>query len=226
VSTSSRGGTVQFLHVSELGRIARKWPDRAAEIVSGAFESVSADNIIVVESTAEGAAGEFYDLCMPALRRMREGAQETRLDWRLHFYPWYRKAAYRLTDEECALVVISDSKHKYFDKLEAELIDKRIEPAGFKIDRGQRAWYVKKEETQGRKMKREYPSTPEEAFEQAVEGAVFGEEMTKVRELGASRSSRPTRSSRSTRTGTSAPATRWPCGSASASGCRTAGSGS
>jgi hypothetical protein len=183
VSTSSRGGTVQFLHVSELGRIARKWPERAAEIVSGAFESVSADNIIVVESTAEGAAGAFYDLCMPALRRMREGAAETRLDWRLHFYPWYRKAAYSLTDEECDAVVVGESKHKYFDQLEVELVDKRIEAPGFKIKRGQRAWYVKKEETQGRKMKREYPSTPEEAFEQAVEGAVFGEEMTKVREL-------------------------------------------
>ncbi len=36
----------------------------------------------------------------------------------------------------------------------------------------------------GRKMKREHPCDPDEAFEQAAEGAVFGEEMTSVRENG------------------------------------------
>ena len=40
VGTSARGSTTQFLHVSEMGKIARKYPEKAAEIVSGAFESV------------------------------------------------------------------------------------------------------------------------------------------------------------------------------------------
>lgn len=173
VSTSSRGGTVQLLHVSELGKIARKWPERAAEIVSGAFESVPSDGCIVVESTAEGAAGEFYDLVSVAMKRKAEGAPETPLDWRLHFFPWFKKPAYRLDPR---LVIVSSQDHAYFDKLQAML--------GVKIDPEQRAWYVKKRETQKRMMKREYPSTPEEAFEQAVEGAVFGDEMTQVREAG------------------------------------------
>lgn len=173
VSTSSRGGTVQLLHVSELGKIARKYPERAAEIVSGAFESVPADGCIVVESTAEGAAGEFYDLVDTAVKRKAEGAPETPLDWRLHFYPWFKKVAYRLDPD---LVIVSSQDHAYFNKLQAEL--------GVTIDPAQRAWYVKKRETQKRLMKREYPSTPQEAFEQAVEGAVFGEEMTSIREAG------------------------------------------
>ena len=173
VSTSSRGGTVQLLHVSELGKIARKYPERAAEIVSGAFESVPQDGVIVVESTAEGAAGEFWDLVDAALKRMKEGAPETPLDWRLHFYPWFKKAAYRLDPE---LVAVSDRDHQYFNGLQATL--------GVTIDAAQRAWYVKKRESLKRLMKREYPSTPEEAFEQAIEGAVFGEEMTTVREAG------------------------------------------
>lgn len=173
ISTSSRGGTVQLLHVSELGKIARKYPERAAEIVSGAFESVPADGVIVVESTAEGAAGEFFDLVDLAMKRQEEGAPETPLDWRLHFYPWFKKGAYRL---DPTMVVVSDADHKYFNKLQAEL--------GVTIDPAQRAWYVKKRESLGRLMKREYPSTPREAFEQAVEGAVFGDEMTAVREAG------------------------------------------
>ena len=173
VSTSSRGGTVQLLHVSELGKIARKFPERAAEIVSGAFESVPQDGVIVVESTAEGAAGEFFELVDTALKRQAEDAPETPLDWRLHFYAWYKKAAYRLNP---VLVTVGDKDHQYFDKLQAEL--------GITIDSAQRAWYVKKRESLGRLMKREYPSTPLEAFEQAVEGAVFGQEMTAVREAG------------------------------------------
>lgn len=173
VGTSARGGTVQLLHVSELGKIARKYPERAAEIVSGAFEAVPATGCIVVESTAEGAAGEFYDLVEVALKRQAEGAPETPLDWRLHFYPWFKKSAYRL---DPALVIVSQADHAYFDKLQAML--------GVTIDAEQRAWYVKKRETQKRLMKREYPSTPQEAFEQAIEGAVFGDEMTAIREAG------------------------------------------
>lgn len=173
VSTSARGGTVQLLHVSELGKIARKYPERAKEIVTGAFEAVPADGCIVVESTAEGAVGEFYDLCEPAIKRQQEGAPESALDWRLHFYPWFKKAAYRL---DPATVHVSDKDHKYFDKVQAE--------TGIAIDPAQRAWYVKKRETLKREMKREYPSTPQEAFEQAVEGAVFGDEMTAIREKG------------------------------------------
>jgi hypothetical protein len=39
-------------------------------------------------------------------------------------------------------------------------------------------------ETLGKKMKQEYPATPKEAFEQAVEGAVYGDQMTRLREQG------------------------------------------
>jgi len=173
VSTSARGGTVQLLHVSELGKIARKHPEKAKEIITGAFEAVPRSGCIVVESTAEGAAGAFFELVEPALKRMHEGAPESELDFRLHFYPWYKKSAYR-TDP--AGVIVSSEDHRYFDGWQAKL--------GITIDAEQRAWYVKKKETLKREMKREYPTTPEEAFEVAVEGAVYGEEMTYLRERG------------------------------------------
>lgn len=174
VSVSSRGGTVQLLHVSELGKIALKFPQRAEEIKTGAFESVPQDGCIVVESTAEGAFGLFYDLCEPAMKRREAGKPETALDWRLHFYPWFDCKDYRLSPEDTALVDIPSTLHGYFRKLEVEL--------GIVIDPQQRAWYAKKQETQGKKMKQEYPSTPKEAFEQAIEGAVYGDQMTWLRE--------------------------------------------
>lgn len=173
VGTSSRGGTPQFVHVSEFGAICRKYPERAAEIVSGTFESVPMYGCCVVESTAEGAAGQFYDMVQTAIKRQAENSPETPLDWRLHFYPWFKKAEYRL---DPAMVIVSSQDNAYFNSLQASL--------GVTIDAEQRAWYCKKRETQKRLMLREYPSTPEEAFEQATEGAVFGEEMTAVREAG------------------------------------------
>lgn len=174
VGVSSRGGTVQLLHVSELGKIALKFPQRAEEIKTGALPSVPPDGIAIIESTAEGAFGLFYDLCEPAMKRAELGQQETQLDWRLHFFPWYEAKEYRLSDEDTALVPISPDLRRYFAKLEAEL---RIT-----IDANQRAWYAKTLETLGKKMKQEHPSTPKEAFEQAIEGAIYGDQMTYLRE--------------------------------------------
>jgi hypothetical protein len=177
IGVSARGGTVNLLHVSELGKIALKFPQRAKEIITGAIPAVPlVGGIAVIESTAEGAFGEFYELCEPAMKRREAGTPETALDWRLHFFPWFECADYRLSDHDAALVEIPDRLRKYFAKLEAEL--------GIKIDRNQRAWYAKTEETLGRKMKQEYPATPKEAFEQAIEGAVYGDQMTRLREQG------------------------------------------
>jgi hypothetical protein len=176
IGVSARGGTVNLLHVSELGKIALKFPQRAEEIKTGAIPAVPLDGIAVIESTAEGAFGLFYELCEPAMKRLEAGTPETALDWRLHFFPWYESEDYRLSDADVELVEIPDRLRKYFAKLEAEL--------KIKLDRNQRAWYAKTAETLGKKMKQEYPSTPKEAFEQAIEGAVYGDQMTKLREQG------------------------------------------
>lgn len=176
VSVSSRGGTVNLLHISELGKIALKFPQRAEEIKTGAIPSVPLDGIAVIESTAEGAFGLFWDLCEPAMKRAEANKPETVLDWRLHFFPWYECEDYTLSESDAALVDIPDSLKAYFAKIQAEL---RIT-----LSQGQKAWYAKTMETLGKKMRQEYPSTPKEAFEQAVEGAVFGDQMTKLREQG------------------------------------------
>jgi len=46
------------------------------------------------------------------------------------------------------------------------------------------AWYAKKCETQKADMKREYPSTPREAFESAVEGAYYADALVRAEEDG------------------------------------------
>jgi len=173
VSTSFRGGTLQLLHVSEFGKICRKFPEKAKEIVTGAFESVAAGNMLFIESTAEGMGGYFYDYTIQALKAKGEGAHLSTLDWKLHFYPWYAKPAYVLPTQG---VHISDKQAQYFRDLEAK--------TGLKLTPEQKAWWVKKKAGLMNDMGREYPGTPEEAFEQAIEGAIYGEQMTRIRELG------------------------------------------
>lgn len=172
VSTSARGTTVHLLHVSEMGKIARKFPEKAREIVTGSFEA-AATGMIFVESTAEGNAGQFYDICIAALKRAQAKAKQTRLDFRLHFFPWWRKPGNRL---DPAGVIISDEHKRYFKEIRAK--------HGIELDAAQRAWYVKKCETLDRDMKREHPSFPEEAFAQAIDGAVYATQMAVLRRLG------------------------------------------
>ena len=166
VGTSLRGGTFQFLHVSEYGKISARYPEKAVEIKTGALNTIHGNQLIFIESTAEGNSGEFYDLCQTAQRLEQQGTQLTVLDPKLHFYPWYKDTSYVMDAE----VSITDDMEKYFKSLPVELSAR------------QKVWYVKKADQQGEHMKREFPSTPEEAFEQSMEGAIYQREMRAVRE--------------------------------------------
>jgi N-methylhydantoinase B/oxoprolinase/acetone carboxylase alpha subunit len=66
VGTSLRSGTLQRLHVSEYGKLCAKFPEKAREVKSGAFNTVQAGQRITVESTAEGHAGHFYEMTKAA----------------------------------------------------------------------------------------------------------------------------------------------------------------
>lgn len=173
VSTSYRGGTLQRLHVSEFGKICRKSPEKAEEIVSGAFEAVPLDGQITIESTAEGREGRFYDYSTEAEHLAQQQSTLTQLDFKFHFFPWWEEPDYQMDPTG---VVIPDRLNTYFTSLEVRL--------GTTISPAQRAWYAKKEQVLKDKMKREYPSTPKEAFEQAIEGAYFADEMALIRERG------------------------------------------
>jgi len=170
VSTSYRSGTLQFLHVSEFGKIAAKHPDKAKEIITGAFEAVPKNGIIAVESTAEGNGGDFFDMVSAARVLQDDGRELTSLDFKFIFEPWWENPEYRLEGN----IVITDDDTDYFNELEQEL--------DIIIDEGQRRWYVAKKSSLKDTMKREYPSTPDEAFEVAIEGAYYADLVSKARQ--------------------------------------------
>lgn len=173
VNTSYRGGTLQRLHVSEFGKICRQFPDKAKEIVTGAFEAVGLGNKITLESTAEGQEGYFYDYCKDAENLALQGKDPGVMDFKFHFFPWWAEPSYRLEGEE---VHVSDRLKEYFEKLAVT--------EGIVTTRAQQAWYAKKEQVLQDDMKREYPSTPREAFEQSIEGAYYARQMTAMRQEG------------------------------------------
>lgn len=162
VSVSYRGGTIQSLHVSEFGKICRKYPDKAKEIVTGAFEAVGIDGDITIESTAEGREGYFYDYCQTS----RKLKAPNRLEFKFHFFPWWMRQEYRLEGDT------AESLKPYFDQLHAK--------HGVNLDDQQKAWYSSKWRLLGNDMKREYPSTPDEAFEKSIEGAYYAQQFTKI----------------------------------------------
>lgn len=166
VGTSLRSGTMQYLHVSEYGKLCAKYPEKAREVRTGALNTVQAGQIVFIESTAEGQSGHFYDVCESAKSKSRMGSHLTELDFKFHFFPWWKSPEYEIDPKG---VVIPAPFQAYFDKLKAN--------SNITLSPAKQAWYVKKAENQLGDMKREYPSTPEEAFEASVEGAYYSEQM-------------------------------------------------
>jgi hypothetical protein len=172
VGTSMRSGTLNYLHISEFGKICARYPDKAREIRTGSLNTIAPGQITFIESTAEGQEGDFFNMCEQAQAMQRMGRPLTPLDFKFFFFPWWRAPEYVLPAEG---VVIPDEYVTYFDKLRDQ---------GIAVTPEQRAWYVKKAQTQFEDQKREFPSTPAEAFEASLEGAYFAQEMAKAESEG------------------------------------------
>ena len=94
---AGRGLTVQNLHCSEVSR----WPGDARSTLAGLLATMpAAGGEVVLESTAQGAHGCFYEEWMHAEAN----------GWVRHFFPWWWEASYWLdagedaeSEEECAL---------------------------------------------------------------------------------------------------------------------------
>lgn len=94
VGTSLRSSTLQYLHISEFGKICAKYPERAREIITGSLNTVHAGQNIFIESTAEGKEGYFYDMCKKALEKGRDNLSP--MDFKISFFPWWRHPEYTL----------------------------------------------------------------------------------------------------------------------------------
>lgn len=177
VATSARGGTLQYLHISEFGKICAKFPERAQEVITGSIPSVTSNGVVFIESTAEGQEGAFYDLCVKSMNKAAEGASLSPKDFKFNFFPWWIEPKYQMSP---AGVVITAKDNEYFDKIEQD--------QGCTLTIEQRAWWCSTRDIdfsgQTEMMWQEYPSTPGEAFQQSTEGCYYSVQMTAARKQG------------------------------------------
>ena len=177
VATSMRSGTIHRLHVSEFGKICAKYPDKAQEVVTGSIPAVPTNGILVIESTAEGREGEFFNMVEQSQRLHASKQALTPKDYRSHFYAWWQEPKYRL---DSTTVPITREEHEYFEQIEVAM-ECRIDP-------DQRAWYVatKTADFTGKeeRMWQEYPSTPDEAFQLSTDGNYYAKDMVLLRKRG------------------------------------------
>ncbi len=172
IGTNLRGGTIQFLHVSELAHVSVHAPWRARDIRTGAINTVPSGGYILKESTHEGGRfGVNYELTCQAMENNGKG-ELSPLDFRFFFFSWFDHEGYSLPGRERW----SRELDAYFAELELK--------HGIHLEPDKKRWYARMNRVMGHAMKQEYPSTPQEAFLSGEEGSIYGSVITAARERG------------------------------------------
>lgn len=177
VTLSTRSGTPQFLHISELGPIVAKSPEKADEIRSGALNSSHVGNMVTIESTAKGSVGLFADLCFKAKELQDSGEVLSPLDFKLFFFPWWKDPKNSIADEYLVGKTINQHTKDYFRSIR-EQVDH------YNFTEGQMMWWQIKEGEQRGSMNEEQPSTFDESFNTIVENAYYKQELQRLLEEG------------------------------------------
>lgn len=144
-----RSKTIHYAHFSEIAY----WRF-ADEIMAGIMESVpgqhtEADTWVVLESTANGASGFFYEEVQRALRGESE--------FTVHFYAWWWASEYA--------VPMSTKESIKYSPEEAKLIERVQKTDGITLTPAQIKWRRNKIQERGyRKFQQEYPESVQTAF--------------------------------------------------------------
>lgn len=174
IGTNLRGGTLQFLHISELAHTALHHPARAKEIKTGAINTVPPKGIIIKESTHEGGKnGINYQLTRQAMENTARKDTLSPLDFKFFFFSWHDNPEYQL---ETSHTLIAPYLENYFKELK--------NTHNINLSDQQRAWYSTMAKTMHSNMKQEYPSTPEEAFLTATHNTIYGNYISSLRSQG------------------------------------------
>jgi len=160
IRVSFRSTTLQRLHVSEMGKIANNYPQRAKEVKTGTLQALGRGMTGVIESTAEGK-NMFKEMWDEAVLNSLRGRALAAKDFKPVFLSW-------LDDPDCNEHVdqdIDESAAEYFKELEEKT--KRT------LTKQQKNfWVVQRRELAG-DIFQEYPATPEEAFTAAKDGTFY-----------------------------------------------------
>jgi len=159
VRTSFRSTTLQRLHVSEMGKIANNYPEKAREVKTGTLQALAKGNTGVIESTAEGD-NLFKDMWDNAVLHIGKMASK---DFMPVFLSW-------VDDPDCVEEVdqpIDNKTAKYFAAIEEEL--------GQPLTQQQKNFWIVQYRELSDRVYQEYPATATEAFMATRQGAYYAE---------------------------------------------------
>lgn len=154
VRLHGRGGTYTRLHVSEFAKICKNSDKDADEVITGDIPAIPIDGGRVdIESTAEEDRGDFHDMFWEA---WNHGEPTLPVQYKAHFYNW------QWDDAELSKIIPEDPKTlpKDFQEYQKKhnLTDIEITYYYYRWLSVNKSWA---------RLHREYPTTPEEAFEAA-----------------------------------------------------------
>jgi hypothetical protein len=168
----ARGGTNNWLHLSEWGVIQADDPRRSEEILTGAIPSAEHGRIIIETTWKGGRGGHLWDIVKGALETPE--AAKTDKDWRVVFFPWWKDPTYVVEGD---VSTISPAISQYLDQMQSQ--------TGHTFSDQQRLWYDRQSRDLGLFIFREFPTTLDECFKSPVEGAIYAGELDKLRASGA-----------------------------------------
>ena len=135
-------------------------PDRARKVKRGSLNSLGANGIIDIETTMEGGEGtiarDIFDLALSMV-----GKPLSRMDWKLHFFPWYGHPSYELPGYAPVLA----ETLKYASEMQAK--------HGITLPPSRWAFYEKKKLEQKEDIWTQFPTIAEECIKTIVTGQIF-----------------------------------------------------
>ena len=156
VDSSGRAGTFNRLHITEFAQVAKKYSDKAREILEGSIPAVPLTGRVDIESTAAGSEGRFYDMFWSAFDN---GEPSTPAHWKAHFYNWQWdfEQLNRITPEAIKDFIKSKDYRLFEDyQKQHRLSEKEITHYYYQWLSLEKNWAS---------LKQEYPTTAYEAFE-------------------------------------------------------------
>jgi hypothetical protein len=182
VDTTMRSGALSRLHISEFGKISATRPDMAKEIIDGSLPAVDRDGQVIMESTAEGMEGKFFDICSEAQELARAGRQLAAPEWYFTFFAWWEDEHNQLTESDTELITITARLEEYFLEMQTKTFYRGLGElvVAPELTPQQKAWYSVNESTYKESMYKEHPSDPDEAFKASVDGAYYASEFIAI----------------------------------------------
>src|SRR4030042_3504878 len=142
-----RGRTINNLHLSEVSS-----PSFTEDFLIGLLESVPRTGHVVLESTARGEGGPFYDYYMGAKNPFRP-KRRVKNEYFGHYFVWHKHSEYKITD------LTEEQKSEILTSLDEEEVA-LIERFGLTVE--QLAWRREKKFRMGAKFVQEYPEDDDE----------------------------------------------------------------